>query len=192
MLVICSSDGGTNQAGADDCFDRSSHQRWYAVQCLSNREFVAATQLRNQGFTTFLPCQLKTRRHARRFDSVRRPLFPGYLFVQLDLSRDRWRSINGTLGVARLVGHAEMPSAAPAGSIEAIRSACDGFDVVNRSGDIAPGDMIRVARGPFSDLVGKLERLDSAARVHVLLELMGRRASVVLSRDQIIPELAAA
>src|SRR5215831_11282644 len=167
-------------------------KRWYAVQCQPHRERTAAAHLSNQDFRVFLPLREKTRRHARRIETVTVPFFPGYLFVQLDLSRDRWRSVNGTLGVARLVGHAEMPSAAPAGSIEAIRSACDGFDVVNRSGDIAPGDMIRVARGPFSDLVGKLERLDSAARVHVLLELMGRRASVVLSRDQIIPELAAA
>jgi transcription elongation factor/antiterminator RfaH len=192
MLEICSSDGGTSPKVADDQVAWIGRPRWYAVQCLSNREFVAATQLRNQGFTAFLPCQLKTRRHARRFDSVRRPLFPGYLFVQLDLARDRWRSVNGTLGVAKLVGHADTPSAAPVGSIEAIRSACDEFDVMHVNGDIAPGAAIRVACGPFSDLVGRLERLDGAERVHVLLELMGRRTSVVLRRDQIIPESAAA
>src|SRR5215469_3528807 len=127
MLKIGSSGGRTCPSRPSDVVAREDQPRWYAVQCLSNREFVAAAQLRNQGFTTFLPCLLKTRRHARRFDSVRRSLFPGYLFVQLDLARDRWRSVNGTLGVAKLVGHTETPSAAPAGSIEAIRSACDGF-----------------------------------------------------------------
>jgi transcription antitermination factor NusG len=112
--------------------------------------------------------------------------------VRLDLARDRWRSVNGTLGVARLVGHGEMPSSAPVGSIETIRAACDEFDVVHPNSVIAPGDSVRVTCGPFSDLVGKLERLDGAARVRVLLELMGRRTSVVLSRGQIVPELAAA
>jgi transcription elongation factor/antiterminator RfaH len=192
MLRICSCGGCTDKSRAGDCLTGEARPRWYAVQCLSNREFVAAVQLHNQGFATFLPCQLKTRRHARRFDSVRRPLFPGYLFVQLDLARDRWRSVNGTLGVVKLVGRAEQPSAAPAGSIEAIRAACDESDVIHVSADIAPGDVVRVTCGPFSELVGKLERLDGAARVRVLLELMGRRTSVVLPRDQIIPELAAA
>src|SRR5215467_10793809 len=149
MLEICCSDGGMSQGVVDDCLSGSGGPRWYAVHCLSNREFVAAAQLRNQGFKTFLPCQLKTRRHARRFDSVRRPLFPGYLFVQLDLSRDRWRCVNGTLGVARLVGHADLPSPAPVGSVEAIRAACDGFDVVHPCGDIALGESVRVTCGPF-------------------------------------------
>src|SRR5262245_55322609 len=160
MLGICSSVEGTNRSA--DHLARTGRTRWYAVQCLSNREFVAAANLRNQGFATFLPCLVKTRRNARRFDSVRRPLFPGYLFVQLDLTRDRWRSVNGTIGVARIVGHAETPSAAPVGSIEAIRSACDEFDVMHANGDVAPGDAIRVTFGPFSDLVGRLERLESA------------------------------
>lgn len=192
MLKICSCDGCTGKCRAGNCSTRESRLRWYAVQCLSNREFVAASQLGNQGFATFLPCLLKTRRHARKFDSVRRPLFPGYLFVQLDIARDRWRSVNGTVGVAKLVGHAELPSAAPAGSIEAIRAACDESDVMHVSVDMAPGDAVRVTRGPFSELVGRLEGLDGAARVRVLLELMGRRTSVVLPREQIVPELAAA
>ena len=192
MLEICSSDRETNHAEAHNWPGQSNGPRWYAVQCLSNREFVAASQLRNQGFTAFLPCRLNTRRHARKFDFVRRPLFPGYLFVRLDLSRDRWRRVNGTLGVARLVANGETPSAAPAGSIEAIKTACDESDVLHTRADIVPGDPVRVAWGPFSDLVGRLERLDGAARVRVLLELMGRRTSVVLSRDQVIPELVAA
>ena len=192
MLKICGSGGRTDRTKPDDSFGQDDRLRWYAVQCLSNREFVAAAQLRNQGFTAFLPCQRRTRRHARRFDSVRRPLFPGYLFVQLDLARDRWRSVNGTLGVAKLVGNSDLPSAAPMGAIEMIRAACDEFGVVHDTVDVAPGDTVRVTNGPFFDLVGRLERLDGAARVRVLLELMGRRTSVLLSRDQIVPEQAAA
>jgi len=162
------------------------------VQCLSNREFVAVAQLRRQGFTTFLPCRRKTRRHARKFDSVLRPFFPGYLFVRLDLSKDRWRSVNGTVGVVRLVGNTEAPSAAPVGSIESIARACDEGGVMQDAGVVSPGDPVRVTVGPFSELIGKLDRLDGAGRVRVLLELMGRRTSVALSRDQIVPELVAA
>ena len=166
--------------------------RWYAVNCLSNREHLAAAQLRNQGFEVFLPCRLITRRHARKFDTVLRPLFPGYLFVRLDLDRHRWRSVNGTLGVVRLVGPSEAPSPAPFGAIEAIKHACDDLGVLRANEDLAPGDAVLVAFGPFADLIGKLERLDSAGRIRVLLELMGRRASVALPRDYVVSARQAA
>jgi len=168
------------------------HARWYAVQCLSNRELIAASQLRNQGFDVFLPVRLKQRRHARRLEQVRRPFFPGYLFVRLDLLVHRWRSINGTLGVSHLVAHGELPVPAPRGAIEAIRSICGENDVMRDGGNLSPGDHVRIAFGPFVDLVGELERLDGTGRVSVLLNLMGRHTSVVLPRDHIVCGLAAA
>jgi len=161
--------------------------RWYAVQCLSNSEFLAAAQLANQGFAVFLPCLVRTRRHARKFDTVRRPLFPGYLFVRLDSSRDRWRAINGTLGVARLVGSADAPTPLPAGVVEAICDGCDDNGVMAASSDeLSPGEEVRVTAGPFAEFVGKLESLDGAGRVRVLLEILGRRTCVALSRNQVI------
>ena len=166
--------------------------RWFAVNCLSNREFLAAAQLRRQGFAVFLPGRRFTRRHARKFDTVLRPLFPGYLFVHLDLDRDRWRSVNGTLGVVRLVGPSDAPWPAPSGAIEEIRKACDERGVVCAREELAPGDSIRVTRGPFADLLGQLERLDGAGRVAVLLELMGRRTTVALPHDHVVSAKLAA
>ena len=51
------------------------------------------------GFPGILAARQKMRRHARKIDVVLAPFFPGYLFVQLDLQRDQWRSVNGTYGL---------------------------------------------------------------------------------------------
>jgi transcriptional antiterminator RfaH len=152
---------------------------------LSNREFLAGAQLGNQGFAVFLPCTVRTRRHARKFDSVRRPLFPGYLFVKLDPSTDRWRCVNGTLGVARLIGTAERPTPLPKGVIEAICDACDDNGVMATPDEVFLGEEVRVTAGPFAEFIGKLESLDSAGRVRVLLEILGRRTYVAFSRNQV-------
>ena len=59
------------------------------------------------------------------------PIFPRYLFVVLDLDRDRWRSVNGTFGVARLVMMAgDRPQPAPHGVVEALVALADGRDVL--------------------------------------------------------------
>ena len=46
------------------------------------------------------------------------PLFPRYLFIILDLTRDHWRSVNGTYGVNRLLMRAEEPEPVPEGLVE--------------------------------------------------------------------------
>ncbi len=84
----------------------TGQERWFVVRTQPHREAQAERQLANQDYRIFLPRFRKSRRHARKFEIVSAPLFPGYLFVILDLTRDRWRSVNGTHGVDRLLTRA--------------------------------------------------------------------------------------
>ena len=67
--------------------------RWYVAQTQPNAENKALAHLARQGFVTYLPRFLKRRRHARRIDVVAAPLFPRYLFIAIDMSMQRWRSV---------------------------------------------------------------------------------------------------
>ncbi len=96
----------------------------------TGREVFAAEQLQRQGFVTFLPKQLKTVRHARKVRVALGAYFPGYLFVEIDLAKDRWRSVNGTLGVSRLIGAEERPTPVPRGVVEALIEAADARGVL--------------------------------------------------------------
>ncbi len=165
----------------------SQSARWYAVKCLSHRVHVAATHLRNQGFRVFLPLAQGTRRHARKTESVLAPFFPSYLFVQMDLSKDRWRSVNGTCGVSRLVMQGDLPVPVLAGIVERLQACCDGREVLTRLEGLKPGQPVRIVVGALADFIGELERQDAADRVRVLLEFMGGRISVGLSRTHIVP-----
>lgn len=161
--------------------------RWYAVQCRPHREVGAAVHLANQDFEVFLPLREKTRRHARKIDNVRVPFFPGYLFVKLDVSRERWRSVNGTFGVVRLVMLGDRPAPAPRGVVEALIEACGPDGLLQRQEELAPGQRIRIVVGPFADFIGELERLTDANRVRVLLDIMGGQIAVTLSRMSVMP-----
>ena len=83
------------------------------VRTQPHRETQATRQLDNQKFRVFVPRILKSRRHARKFETIRAPLFPRYIFIALDLGRDRWRSVNGTLGVDRLLTRGGEPEPVP-------------------------------------------------------------------------------
>jgi transcription elongation factor/antiterminator RfaH len=165
----------------------SGGERWYVVRTLAQRERHAAQQLANQNYCAFLPLHLKNRRHARRVETISAPLFPRYLFVILDRTRDRWRSINGTLGVERLLMCGGEPQAVPPGLVENLILAADDDGSVHFDYALHQGQRVRVAAGPFADLVGRLERLDDRGRVSVLLELLGGSVRVALPQDLVVP-----
>jgi transcription elongation factor/antiterminator RfaH len=156
--------------------------RWYAAQTLHRRERGAELQLEAQGFTSFLPQITRTVRHARQLRTVRTPLFPSYVFVRLDLERDRWRSVNGTYGVARLVMADGRPVPVPNGVVESLFTLRDGNGVVRLDHDLSVGQRIKVIAGPFAQTLGALTRLDGPERVQILLDMMGGKVSVTIPR----------
>ena len=95
-------------------------ERWFVARVHPNRENSAQFNLDRLGFRSFAPRVRRTVRHARKLRNVLAPLFPGYVFLILDLSRDRWRAVNSTFGVASLIMGAEQPMPVPRGVVEAL------------------------------------------------------------------------
>lgn len=154
------------------------NERWYVVHTLPVRELRAKAHLENQGIRTFLPQHQKTIRHARKFSTVVAPFFPRYLFVALDIMRDRWRSINGTVGVARLLVQGELPNPVPAGVVETLQSLTDRRGLMNFEKSFRVGDTVRLTAGPLAERLGICTRLDDSGRVQVLLDIMGGKVPV--------------
>jgi transcriptional antiterminator RfaH len=159
--------------------------RWYVVHAQPNAEAKAVWHLKNQGFRPYLPRYRKRRRHARRIEDVAAPLFPRYLFVELDLERERWRAIRSTVGVAELVCHGDGPAPVPAGIVESIRAREDerGLVVLRPETDFHKGDAVTSTDGAFEGCAGLFECAGDADRVTVLLNLLGREVAVRLPAD---------
>lgn len=145
-------------------------------------------QLRNQEFRVFLPLRLKAWRHARKVEKRQVPLFPGYLCIALDLERDRWRNVNGTYGVQRIVtaGGEGRPIPLPRGVIEALQDEADERGCLRHEDLLRVGQAVRILHGPFGDRICELIGLEDAGRVRVLIELLGGRFPVALSRDEVM------
>lgn len=159
---------------------------WYVVRVKTSHEDRAAWHLRNQDFKVYLPKYRKTIRHARKTQSVLRPLFPGYLFVNMDTASQPWRSINGTVGVLSLVQFGLQPQSIDSSIIDMIRLREDQDGIVS----IAPqglkkGDTIRVLEGAFADHTALLEEVSDDKRVILLLNLMGREVRVHASAESL-------
>jgi transcription elongation factor/antiterminator RfaH len=157
-------------------------EQWYVAQTLHHREKVAEIHLRAQGFRSFFPQFRRTVRHARKLREVVAPVFPGYIFVIFDTERDRWHSINGTVGVSRLLTALKRPVPVPADVVQALIGAIDVSGYVLLGANLCVGQVVRVVAGPFVGALGVLERLDGKGRVRVLLNIMGGQAPLMIDR----------
>lgn len=161
---------------------------WYVVHSQPHAELRAAEHLERQGFPCYVPVYLKRRRHARRVDVVRAPFFPRYLFVQIDVTRQRWRSINGTVGVSRLVTRGLMPTPVMPDVVDAIRARENEQGLIGllpQAVRFRRGDAVRVVEGAFEACQGLFEALTDSERVAILLDLLGRKVRVVLDAGAI-------
>ncbi|MBP2434196.1 transcription termination/antitermination protein NusG [Bradyrhizobium elkanii] len=158
---------------------------WYVVQTQVHAEIKAAINLGRQGYSVYLPRYLKHRSHARKVETVARPLFPRYLFVAIDLAAQRWRAIQSTLGVSHLVCVGDRPALVEDRVIDALKVREDrsGFIELARRPAFSPGDQVRIVDGAFVDSLALVEDVSDHDRVAVLLNLLGRKVRVFVGAD---------
>ena len=160
-------------------------RRWFAVHAQPRRETLALAHLERQGFEAFLP-QV---RHIRRIGTKRRevlePFFASYLFACLDPAADRWRSINGTIGVRRLVCFGDVPAPLPAGFVENLQGSIGQDGELRFDEQLGPGDQVRIVGGPLGDRCGILFAAGPGERVTILLDLLGAERRVVMTSSRL-------
>jgi transcriptional antiterminator RfaH len=164
----------------------SAPRDWYAVQIQPGKQTLACLHLEHQNFVHFAPRIERSRRRAGRAITVREPLFPGYIFAALDLGRDPWRSVNGTIGVSRLVMFGDQPASLPAGFVERMIECSDADQVVSFKSALAPGDKVRIVGGAFDDVTGTLLNADRSTRVIVLINMLSGIRKVEVPRERLI------
>ena len=170
----------------DGSFDRGGNRRWYAVRSQPRKEQLAEDHLRRQGFRAFLPKIPKIVKLPTRTKTVSEAFFPGYLFVRLDLDVDRWRSVNGTIGVLSLVSFGERPAPAPAGLIEELVDLASETGEVRFDQSFAEGDRVRLIGGPLNGHVGVFQSAGPQERVFILLRILNQETRINVARSAII------
>lgn len=165
-------------------------EQWYVVYTHPRSELLAQAHLERQGFTGYCPRIGATRRHARRTERVSVPLFPRYLFVNLDREGCRWLAVRSTIGVHSLVSRGAEPLPLPSHIMDQIRSRedDDGLIRLNDSGDVrcwAAGTPVRIEGGAFADCTGLFQHMSDQDRVVVLLDLLGRRVKASVPREAV-------
>jgi len=165
--------------------------RWYVVQTQPNAEHRALVNLARQGYEAYLPRITRQKRHARRVETVQKPLFPRYMFVKLDRNQDVWRPILSTFGVSSLIRQGNEPLPVPDGVIEALQGREQTGELIEIPAvlKMKEGDPVEVSDGPFAQLVANFVRMKDHERVVVLLDMLGRKVNATVPANTVSPAI---
>jgi transcription elongation factor/antiterminator RfaH len=143
----------------------SSKPNWYAVYTLPKMERKIHSELVNQKVTSYLPMQKVCRKWSDRIKELRIPLFPNYLFVQIQ-EKERGDVLKVS-GVTRFIKFDGRPVVISDNEIETIRK-LECSDIEIEAGFVS-GDRVQVVQGPFVGLEGILFRKKGKERFGVVL-----------------------
>lgn len=178
--------------GGETGCKRQSLLCWFLVLTKASGEEVARTNLHRQGYAVYYPRLLRRTLYRGRWADRIVPLFPRYLFVQLDMSCQALAPVRSTLGIVDFVRFGSKPALVPDSIVEELRGRADAASGLHRlhAHALERGAAVSVISGVFAGLDGIFEREVCEQRAVVLLRLLGQETAVRVPSGFICPRVA--
>ena len=145
--------------------------KWYALYVRSRYEKRAHDMLLEQGVVSFLPLLDTWKQWSDRKKKVSEPLFRGYLFVNIELRREKITVLD-TEGVVKFIGIGKTPSVIFQRDIDWLKQLVREPDAIHKTvSSLPPGQRVKVLAGPFKDFEGVVVKQGRESRLVVFFEL---------------------
>ncbi len=152
---------------------------WYLLMTKPRSEEQAVRNLKEQGYTVYLPRISTKKRMNGRYQPAIEAMFPRYLFIQLAAGWDNWGPIRSTPSVTGLVRFGLSYATAPDDLIEALHQQEDETGLIPlQPNSFHDGDKVRIIDGPFKDLEAIIHAVSGEERVILLMNIAGKEAKV--------------
>jgi len=154
-------------------------KNWYLIKTKPQQEAIAAQNLANQDYDVFFPKAV--------IKNKTTPLFPGYLFMELDNKAQNWMPIRSTKGVSNFVRFGLSFAKVPIQIINLIK--IQQQQTIEKMIDICSyhkGDYLEIQTGAFKGQQAIFQNYNSSDRVTVLLKLIGQQQAITLDQREVI------
>ena len=185
-----------NDAPVEDALEEEPDdgRNWYVVHCYSGYENkvrhaieqrIETMGMEDSIFDVVVPTEeeIEIRDGKRRV--VERRVFPGYILVQMIMNEDSWYVVRNTPGVTGFVGMGNTPTPLREEEVAQIMKRMEAEAPVVKV-TFKPGQKVRIIDGPFNDIIGIVEEIDTErTKVRVLVSFFGRETPVELDFLQV-------
>lgn len=169
-------------------------RNWYAIHTYAGYENAVARNLKqrieslameDKIFDVIVPTEKKIKIKGNKRVEEEEKIYPGYVLVDMIVTDDSWYVVRNTPRVTGFVGSGVYPVPLDKKEIDELFSRMN-KDTVSHSVDLETGEPVVIVDGPFKDLEGKVESVDTErGKVRVLVSLFGRETPVELDFLQI-------
>ena len=163
---------------------------WLCVMCKTQQENTAEDNLKRQGFTVYLPTAPNKSRKQGRVKKAISAMFPGYLFIEVDLQRQDLSVIRSTLGCIALLRQGVQPAVVPehvvASIVEAEAVLRGRF---NSDQGFTPGARYELLEQGFQGHTATFLALEGKERARVLVTLLNSQQEVKVLTHRLGPQI---
>src|SRR4051795_10694581 len=151
---------------------------------------VRSMNVEEQIFEVVIPMEDVIEFKGGRKVVVQKKVFPGYLYVRMDLDDDSWYVVRNTPGVTGFVGNGARPTPLSRKEVENVLGVGKEEPGVEKKVrprlEFEEGEQVRVITGPFADFNGAISDIDVArSKLTVLVNIFGRETPVELELGQV-------
>ena len=159
---------------------------WVLIYTKAKQEKKANENLQKQGFKTFLPLISPSNKKSEFKSLV--PVFPRYLFAQINLETDNWSSIRSSYGVSHIVMFSEQFTSIPNYIVQLIQDKLDESGIYKEkvsTVDYQKGDPVFIKEGKFAGIDAIFLSKKSKDRVRLLLKLLNTSVVTEITKSDL-------
>jgi transcription antitermination factor NusG len=162
---------------------------WHVLWTHSHCEQLVRDQLSAKGFHPFLPQIEVWSVRAGRRRLINAPMFPGYLFLNDAVDKQRHIEVCKARGLARILGEGwDRLAVVPEAEIAAIRQLAASRVPVFAHPYLRAGRRVRIVSGPLADVEGILVKARPEKGLLVLsVHILQRSVAVEVDVAQVVP-----
>jgi len=154
---------------------------WYVAHTRPRCEKKLAQYCKRNGLSVTLPCYRSVRKYNQKTVVFEKPLFPGYVFLEL-LSSQR-QTVYQSDFVANLLDVGDQ-ALFDHQLRDILRRLATDMEVY-LSPQIIPGASVRIKSGPLRGLEGQVEQRSGTIFVHLRLDFIGQAAAVKIEASDL-------
>ena len=168
----------------------AGNAKWYVVHTYSGYENKVKDNIEkaieNRGLQDLIldikvPMEEVVEQKGTEQKIVLRKIYPGYVFIKMEMSDESWYVVRNTRGVTGFVGPGSKPVPLSESEVESM-----GVEARVVKINFVVGDNIKIIDGPLESFIGVIEEINlEKKKVRVCVSMFGRETPVELEFYQV-------